>query len=257
MRTLLSQVISEIDSSGGLQRGYVYLGNQLLSLQTDNQVSWVHQDPITKSQRITNSSCTVTSTIDLDPWGGETSRSSNQASQPHRYTSYERDGNGGDEAMMRRYNGKWHRFMQPDPSDGSYDLTNPQSFNRYTYVQNDPANLVDPRGLDPDGGVLGTLLGPISDMGPSRSFVTVFGNLGGPTSGPGSLLGGDAHDQLLLVLLHEFFRGGPQDPVPSQEISDCIKFAEMVRRIAGETLGRGSSPDDLHNFMNRLATTFT
>jgi RHS repeat-associated protein len=141
------QIISELNSSGGLQRGYVYLGNELLAIQQNNQVSWVHQDPVTKSQRITNSSGTVTSTIDLDPWGGETSRSSNQAFQPHRYTTYERDGNNGDEAMMRRYTGKWHRFVQPDPYDASYDLTNPQSFNRYAYVQNDPVNFVDPTGL--------------------------------------------------------------------------------------------------------------
>jgi len=52
--------------------------------------------------------------------------------------------------MMRRYIGKLHRFVQPDPSDGSYDLTDPQSLNRYVYVQNDPANLLDPLGLDPD-----------------------------------------------------------------------------------------------------------
>jgi RHS repeat-associated protein len=160
------QVISEINSSGGLQRGYVYLGNQLLALQQNSQVSWVHQDPITKSQRVTNSSGTVTSAIDLDPWGGETARSSNQAFQPHRYTSYERDGNSGDEAMMRRYNGKWHRFMQPDPYDGSYDLANPQSFNRYAYVQNDPANLVDPSGLDPDGPCKDEFGRPV-DCGPA------------------------------------------------------------------------------------------
>jgi hypothetical protein len=47
------------------------------------------------------------------------------------------------------YSGKWHRFDQPDPDDGSYDLTNPQSFNRYAYVQNDPVNWVDPSGLLP------------------------------------------------------------------------------------------------------------
>ncbi len=96
---------------------------------------------------MTNNNGTVTSTIDLDPWGGETSRSNNQAFQPRRFTSYERDSNGGDEAMMRRYAGKWQRFVQPDPYDGSYNLANPQSFNRNTYVQNDPVNFVDPTGL--------------------------------------------------------------------------------------------------------------
>jgi len=50
--------------------------------------------------------------------------------------------------MFRRYN-RWHsRFDQPDPYDGSYSLTDPQSFNRYAYVQNDPVNSVDPTGLD-------------------------------------------------------------------------------------------------------------
>jgi RHS repeat-associated protein len=155
------QVISELGSGGSFQRGYVYLGTQMLAIQKNDQVSWVHQDPITKSQRLTNSSGTVTSIVDLDPWGGETARSSNQAFQPHRFTTYERDANGGDEAMMRRYAGKWHRFAQPDPFDGSYDFSNPQSFNRYAYVQNDPVNFVDPLGLDPEieGGLGNSLAG--------------------------------------------------------------------------------------------------
>ena len=42
--------------------------------------------------------------------------------------------------MFRRYNRWYSRFDQPDPYDGSYDLTDPQSFNRYAYVQNDPVN---------------------------------------------------------------------------------------------------------------------
>ena len=50
--------------------------------------------------------------------------------------------------MFRRFNRKYSRFDQPDPYDGSYSLTNPQSFNRYAYVQNDPVNFVDPSGLD-------------------------------------------------------------------------------------------------------------
>jgi hypothetical protein len=36
-----------------------------------------------------------------------------------------------DEASQRRYNGRRPRFDQPDPYEGSYDLSDPQSFNRY------------------------------------------------------------------------------------------------------------------------------
>jgi RHS repeat-associated protein len=102
---------------------------------------------VTKSKRLTNDQGIVVSTVELDPWGADTNRSNNAAFQPHKYTTYERDGNGSDEAMFRRHN-RWHsRFDQPDPYDGSYDLTSPQSFNRYAYTQNDPVNFVDPSGL--------------------------------------------------------------------------------------------------------------
>jgi len=50
--------------------------------------------------------------------------------------------------MFRRYNRAHSRFDQPDPYEGSYDLRDPQSFNRYAYVQNDPVNFVDPSGLN-------------------------------------------------------------------------------------------------------------
>ncbi len=49
--------------------------------------------------------------------------------------------------MFRRFNRYHSRFDQPDPYEGSYKLSDPQSFNRYSYTQSDPANLVDPSGL--------------------------------------------------------------------------------------------------------------
>ena len=149
------QVALELDASGVFQRGYVYLGGEMLAVQQSNQVSWVHQDPLGKSKRVTNSAGTVVSTIELDPWGGNTNRSASAAFQPHQFTSYERDGNASDEAMFRRYNRWWSRFDQPDPHDGSYEFTDPQSFNRYNYVQNDPVNFVDPTGLRPEMGGCG------------------------------------------------------------------------------------------------------
>jgi RHS repeat-associated protein len=97
---------------------------------------------------VTNSAGAIVSTIELDPWGADTNRSNNAAFQPRKFTSYERDANGSDEAMFRRYNRWQSRFDQPDPYDGSYDAADPQSFNRYAYVQGDPVNFVDPTGLD-------------------------------------------------------------------------------------------------------------
>jgi RHS repeat-associated protein len=91
--------------------------------------------------------------LNSTPGAAATNRSNNEAFQPRRFTTYDRDGNGSDDTMHRRYN-RWHsRFDQPDPYGGSYDLTNPQSFNRYSYVLNDPVNFVDPMGLCPDGTV--------------------------------------------------------------------------------------------------------
>jgi RHS repeat-associated protein len=139
------KVVAEINQYGTWMRGYVYSGQQLIAIQSGGNY-FVHQDPIAKSQRITNASGTVVEAIELDPFGGETNRSTNQYIQSHRYTSWERDWTG-DESMFRRYHGWWSRFAHPDPHDGSYDVTDPQSFNRYSYVQNDPVNFEDPTGL--------------------------------------------------------------------------------------------------------------
>ncbi|CDM65429.1 RHS repeat-associated core domain [Pyrinomonas methylaliphatogenes] len=98
-------------------------------------------------QRLTDEAGNVVAVVELDPWGGETERSENPRYHPYVYGEYERDGNWSDQAQRRVYHGWYSRFYQPDPWDGSYDLTDPQSFDRCTYVQNDPVNFTDPSGL--------------------------------------------------------------------------------------------------------------
>ena len=147
------QVIAEVDANGW-ERGYVYAGNSLLAVQQGG-VFWMYEDPVTKSKRVCDANGNVVSGIETDPFGADTSLSFAQAFQPKKFTSYDRDANGSDEAMFRRYN-RWHsRFDQPDPYQGSYSLSNPQSLNRYAYTNNDPVNFVDPSGLNmesPDHG---------------------------------------------------------------------------------------------------------
>jgi len=62
------------------------------------------------------------------------------------FTSYERDGETGlDFAMARYYDSSAARFCSADPLGGRPN--DPQSWNRYAYVRNDPINLTDPTGL--------------------------------------------------------------------------------------------------------------
>jgi RHS repeat-associated protein len=49
-------------------------------------------------------------------------------------------------AQYRNYSSAQGRWLSPDPYDGSYDLTNPQSLNRYAYVLNNPLSFLDPSG---------------------------------------------------------------------------------------------------------------
>jgi RHS repeat-associated protein len=64
------------------------------------------------------------------------------------FTGYERDGESGlDYAHSRYYANVQGRFTGPDRLMGSASLAEPQSWNRYTYVLNNPLNLTDPLGL--------------------------------------------------------------------------------------------------------------
>jgi RHS repeat-associated protein len=69
-----------------------------------------------------------------------------------KYATYTRDtATGLDYAMNRYYASQWGRFLSPDPymanNGGPGDPANPQSWNRYAYVQNDPINASDAKGL--------------------------------------------------------------------------------------------------------------
>jgi RHS repeat-associated protein len=67
-----------------------------------------------------------------------------------RYTGKERDTESGlDHFEFRSYGSNMGRWMSPDPRGNSVaDFSNPQSWNMYSYVLNNPLKYVDPFGLD-------------------------------------------------------------------------------------------------------------
>jgi RHS repeat-associated protein len=65
-----------------------------------------------------------------------------------KFTKYERDNETGlDFAEARYFASVQGRFTSPDPFGGSATIANPQTFNRYAYVGNNPVNSTDPLGL--------------------------------------------------------------------------------------------------------------
>lgn len=81
------------------------------------------------------------------PFGEDFAESGTQQQKQH-FTSYERDSQTGtDYALNRSYSFGVGRFQSADPFQQSKDASAPQSWNRYGYVMNAPADFIDPMGL--------------------------------------------------------------------------------------------------------------
>jgi RHS repeat-associated protein len=67
----------------------------------------------------------------------------------HHFTGKERDAESGNDYFEARYySSNMGRFLSPDPLMASAHASNPQTWNRYAYVLNNPLRLIDPNGMD-------------------------------------------------------------------------------------------------------------
>jgi RHS repeat-associated protein len=68
---------------------------------------------------------------------------------PLHFTGQEYDADAGsDHFLFRQYGYAQGRWMSPDPAgQAAVNLSNPQSWNRYSYTQSEPINRIDPLGL--------------------------------------------------------------------------------------------------------------
>jgi len=82
------------------------------------------------------------------PWGDAQTPAANGSDAAH-YAQLDHDAETNtDHADFRQYSNAQGRWLSPDPYDGSYDGSNPQSMNRYVYSMNNPLSYVDPSGQD-------------------------------------------------------------------------------------------------------------
>ena len=67
----------------------------------------------------------------------------------YKFTGKERDSESGLDNFGARYDSsQFGRFMSPDPGNWGADPSNPQSWNAYSYVLNNPLNAIDPSGMN-------------------------------------------------------------------------------------------------------------
>ncbi len=139
-----TKVIAEY-AGGALSKEYIYAGSQLLATVDASTGSTSYQHPDHLSTRVeTGSNAGPTRTFGHYPYG-EIWYETGTASK-WKFTSYERDSESNlDYAMARHYSNVVARFMSPDPLAGT--PPDPQTWNRYAYVLNNPISNVDPLGL--------------------------------------------------------------------------------------------------------------
>jgi RHS repeat-associated protein len=123
------------------------------------------------------------------PFGDNLTLTGNPGATEHQFTSKERDTESGlDYFGARHYASSTGRFMSPDPSALYYaDPTNPQSFNLYSYVLNNPLTNIDPTGLDcvqdNGDGTVSTNTGDCANENEAAANAEHYINCDGCTSG--------------------------------------------------------------------------
>ncbi len=145
---LSGHVISAFSTTGAWQRGELYAGGEHLATYMNGTTYFAHADWL-GTERVRS---TVSAGIDPgSEWPsypfGEGSSAPNPS--PLHFTGKERDTESGNDYFGARYYAStMGRWISPDPSGLFFaDPGNPQSFNLYGYVRNNPLNSIDTDGL--------------------------------------------------------------------------------------------------------------
>jgi RHS repeat-associated protein len=141
-----SQILAEHNgSTAAVLIDYVYFGNRIIAEIASGSTQYFLSDRLSTRVVLDTSGNAIGRMAHL-PFGEDFAESGTQ--EKHHFTSYERDvENGSDYAVNRQYAKGVGKFRQPDPYSPSGGPELPQTWNRYSYVQNDPITFVDQTGL--------------------------------------------------------------------------------------------------------------
>jgi RHS repeat-associated protein len=150
---MMPGIVGESDLSGNLTDEYIFFDGERVARKSTNGVFYYFSDHLKTASVITDAAGNIASESDFYPWGGELQFLANDSNH-YKYAGHERDNETSlDYYGARYYSNPLARFLTPDwnanPVSIPYaDLSNPQSFNQYAYVRNNPISYSDPDGHD-------------------------------------------------------------------------------------------------------------
>jgi RHS repeat-associated protein len=140
--------ITEINGSGVWMRGEIYTGGRHIATYANSTTYFNHSDWLGTERARTAMNGTLCETITSLPFGDGQATSGNCGdTSPLHFTGKERDWESNlDNFGFRYYSSSMGRFTKPDEPFAGWDQHDPQSFNLYTYVENNPLNRIDVDG---------------------------------------------------------------------------------------------------------------
>jgi RHS repeat-associated protein len=139
--------VQSVYNGSGWPAEYVFAGSRLIADYTNGTTDFVLTDHLGSTRLMTGVNQAVLSNMDYMPYGQQIAGGS---ATTDKFTGQEYDSESGlYQFPFRYYESPMGRFMTPDPAGlAAADPSNPQSWNRYAYVLNNPLSNIDPDGLD-------------------------------------------------------------------------------------------------------------
>lgn len=143
-RDASGSVLAETDTSGNTLNEYIFFGGRIARRDSSGNVYYYFANAL-GSPTVTNATGGLCYDADFYPFGSQRIFT-NTCAQSYQFASLEQDSETGDyHTWFRQYSPTEVRWLSPDTLGG--DVDDPQSFNRYSYAENNPCNLTDPLGL--------------------------------------------------------------------------------------------------------------
>jgi len=175
-------MITQFGLNGSWSFGEIYAGARHLATYSGGTTNFFHPDWLGTKRVITTLNGTTAQTCTGFAFGDGVNCTGNNVTFNGFTDDIHDPETNLEHTLFRKYSSTQGRWLTPDPAGAaSAAPTNPQSWNRYAYVLNDPVNATDPLGLE------GFSSGDIGGFG-----LCGFGSIGCGFSpfGPGSGMGG-------------------------------------------------------------------